>query len=219
MKRSIKKIIPIMGLLVLCVSMIGCAKTSSSSGERKLQPLYTKVDMNKLPDGIYHVNFNSTNVSEAKGDFYLGIEVYSEDLYDAVEVTTVKEGDVISYGKVEEKIEKIAWDEHKSKVAFNVDNFDDNIWCLCPSDSGGTYYFDGPDGHHSYTKRGDAKLKISKNCVVDDTSQVVIGGNEIKLNYDNVINYINNTEDCNFLNTSVRVENGEIVEINKWFIP
>lgn len=41
---------------------MACGKrTEKASGgriERRLQPLYTKVNMNNLPDGIYHVTFD-----------------------------------------------------------------------------------------------------------------------------------------------------------------
>lgn len=201
-------------LTILCAfALFSCTKKTV------IYPLYTEVDMNNLPDGIYHVRFEKKDVTAKDGNLYINADIYSEDIYDTVDIHNMKVGDYFCSSGNEEKIEKLLWDEQKSSCCINFDSFDDAMETIEPSESGGTYYISGPDGHHSYTERGKANIRLDKICTLRDSSD--LDKPEVVKKYADIEKYIKDQEFDNFfcLNTSIRIENGLAVEVTRWYIP
>lgn len=221
-----RKLYSVLLVTLLALSVFACTtkkeevtETVVSAGPNKIMPLYTELDMNNLADGDYNAAFEKDNVVEKGDEVFISTSIYSEDLYDTVEIHQMKAGDTIFGSGQEEKVEKVIWDDTKSRCCINFDNFDDAVETYEPSESGGTYYVSGPDGHHSYTMRGKANLKLSKNCVLKDSSD--LEKPEVVVPYADIVKYIKEAELGNYmcLNTKVSVTNGEITEIIRWYIP
>lgn len=209
-----KKVLLFLLVAIMALGLFACGKKA-----KVIEPLYTEVDMKNLPDGIYPVTFKREDVKTDNSELTIKCEVFSEDLWDTVEIHQMQVGDYFVQSGKKVKIEKLFWDEQQSKCCINFDSLEDAIEIITPSESGGTYYIQGLDDHHTYTKRGETTLKVDKNCLLTDASDLESAPNILK--YDEIEKYVKNQEYDNFwyLNTNVRVENGVIVDINKWYIP
>lgn len=233
-----KKKIVLMCSMLICLFIFACQNKTSIATETEtipvvpiiqntepviIKPLYTEVDMNNLPDGIYPVEFTKKDIQVSSGDQLKTIikcKIFSEDYFDMIEMHMLKVGDELWHGAVKEKVEKVVWDKNHSKVCINYwDNVEDAEEVFVPQESGGIYKFEGLDGHSSYTNRGESTIILSKNCTFSDT-----------FDFDNTKNFngieevtkelVENEHDyfiC--LNTTIRIENGEAVEIIRKYIP
>ena len=202
-----------LALVMFFVVLTGCKST------KVITPLYTEIDMNNVPDGIYRVEFNENDIVEDNGKLYITPAIYSEDKYDTIEIHNMKKGDTLEYGGVEHKIENVLWDEQKSVGCINGDSFENAMEELRPDEAGGTYYLSGLDDHHTYTLRGKAKILISDDVVLTDSSE--LGEEPANIKKNGLKDFIKNNHGDNFffLNTTLRVENKKVVEINRYYIP
>lgn len=209
-----KKLSIIFRVLLISVVCFSCGKKGMV-----LAPMYTEMDMNNLPDGIYPVNFNVEDFSKDKFDLYLTCEIYSEDIFDAVDTNMLKAGDEIVYGGKTEKIKNVVTNDKGNEFAFNVDNFEDAEYVLTPFDYGGIYRLVGMDDYSTYTKRGNAKLPIAKTCVLRDSSSLDNPDRNVKFN--DMMEYVDEDKVIGFhhLNTHIMVEDGYIVDINRFYTP
>lgn len=217
MFKKIKKIV----VAMLMISMVSTILFSCKSEEnvKVIEPLYTKEDMKNLPDGIYRVDFEKDNIIEEKDGTYIKAYIYSEDIYDTVELHNMKVGDKIFIGGTETLVEEIHWDKNESRLCINFPSFEEAMEEFRPSESGGTYYITGLDDHHSYTLRGQAKIKMSENLVMKDSS--AWGEEEKSIPMKNIKDHVSKRPEGDFwhLNTYLRVESGEVVELVHHYIP
>lgn len=217
MFKLLKKLYAISIVLIMAImTMFACNKAQKGN---LIEPLYTAQDMNNLQDGIYRVTLNANDIKEENGKTYFTPDVYSEDLYDTVEIHNLKVGDrVFNRGK-EELVESIHWDKSESRLCINFPSFDEAEEVYIPSESGGTYYIELPDGHHSYSLRGKAKILVDDKLILKDSSQW--GEPEKSIALKDIKSHIAKgyENDFNVLSTYLRVENGKVVEFVHHYIP
>lgn len=217
MFKKIKRI----AIMILMVSMISTILFSCKNEEnvKVIEPLYTKTDMKNLPDGIYRVNFEKDDIKEEKDGTYIKAYIYSEDIYDTVELHNMKVGDKIFIGGTETLVEEMHWDKNESSLCINFPSFEEAMEEFRPSESGGTYYLVGPDDHHSYTLRGQAEIKMSDSLVMKDSS--TWGEEEKSIPMKSIKDHVSKRPEGDFwfLNTYLRVENGQVVELVHHYIP
>lgn len=208
-----KKVLSLILIFASAVSLFACAK------KNVIYPLYTEVSMENLPDGIYPVMFTKEDVVTKDGETFINANIYSEDIYDTVDIHTMKVGDYIYRSGKEEKIEKLIWDEQESVACMNFDSLEEAVETIVPDMSGGTYHISGPDDHHTYSLRGKSNIKLDKICTLRDSSD--LDNPEVVKSYGEIADYIRHIDYDYFicLNTSIRIENGLAVEVTRWYIP
>lgn len=214
-----KKIVLLVLISICSLIFISCQKKAFK--DNTVRPVYTYVDTEKLPDGTYHSEFIKENLTEENGDMYLKVFIFSKDVYDPNDIKKVKVGNKIERYGEDEKIENVIWDDSKTTFCINFPSFEDAQEVYAPMEDG-MYVLRGPDDHATYTNRGEGKYKISKTCKLVDASEDWIGGPGVKtIEYDNIKDFIFNEEYefFNYLNTTIKIENNEIVEINRRYIP
>lgn len=211
-----KKTIVITTTVIMAMSVLFACNTRKGN---LIEPLYQKQDMNNINDGIYRIDLSANDIKEENGNIYLTPNIYSEDIYDTVDIHNMKAGDrIISRGK-EELIKNVIWDKNESKCCINFPSFEEAEEEFRPSESGGTYYIVGPDDHHTYTLRGKAKILADKKLSMKDSSE--LGEPEKYIQIKDLKPYIEKGYEnkYNCLNTYLRVEKGKVVELIHHYIP
>jgi hypothetical protein len=169
-------------------------------------------DFEALADGIYPVYFEPAALKDGS----LSLTVYSQDVFDIVDISTLEVGDALVVNGIPFEIETL---ERGDDLLINggLDNggltlraFDeDNCWKAVMEDD-----------QNTYTERGDATLPLADDVTFTDgwdieKDPVTVSGAEA------VADAITGT-DMNYfspLNTTVRVEGGKIVEIVRAYMP
>lgn len=204
-----KKFLILIGA-VLC--LCGCTKKVVY---QMVRPLPASYEVNKLQDATIPAVFSSKNFSWENGK--LCMEVFSEDLYDAIAVSQLKKGDTVLY-------------EGKPIVVKDIEQKDKYVTLNGGIEQGGAEFTATPNGtyrgsqmddHSTYTSLGKVTLPLAKDFVLIDC------GENPTDPYDTVRtaqkDYLEKVptykHDFNMLNTRVRIEKGSIKEITRHWIP
>ena len=204
-----KKLLILMGV-VLCLS--SCSKKVAY---QMVEPLPAPYEINKLQDATVPATFSSKDISWDTGK--LQMEVFSEDLYDAVAVGKLKKGDTVIYDGKPVVVKDI---ERKDKYV-TVNGGIEEGGAEFTANEGGTYRGSQMDDHSTYTSLGKVTLPLAKNFVLIDC------GENPTDPYDTIRTaqkeflekWPEYKQDFNMLNTRVRIERGSIVEIVRHWIP
>lgn len=199
-----------MGGIVLCLS--GCTKKVAY---QMVKPLPAPYAVNKLLDATVHASFSSKDISWEIGK--LSMEVFSEDLYDAVAVSQLKKGDTVVYDGKSIVVKDI---ERKDKYV-TVNGGIEQGGADLTANQGGTYRGSQMDDLSTYTSLGKVTLPLAKDFVLIDCGENPTNPSDTirtgqKEYLEKVPEY---RRDFNILNTRVRIENGVVVEINRHWIP
>ena len=195
-------------LLVLAIMLCSLAMAEAKT----VKPMVPEIDLAAPADGIYGVVFEPSDLADGT----LKCTVYTEDCYDIVDISTLAEGDTIYLGGIDFQIESLeraddlivngGWDNG----GFNLRPFDeDNCWKAVMDDD-----------YTTWTAYGETTLPLDDAVSFTDgwdieKEPVTVSGAEA------VEAAIHGTdmEYFAYLNTTVRVENGRIVEINRSYMP
>ena len=204
-----KKLLIFVGV-ALCLS--SCSKKMAY---QMVKPLPAPYEVNKLQDATVPASFSSMDISWEIGK--LSMEVFSEDLYDAVAVSQLKKGDTVVYDGKPIVVKDI---ERKDKYV-TVNGGIEQGGADLTANQGGTYRGSEMDDHSTYTSLGKVSLPLAKDFVLidcgenpTDPSVTIRTGQKEYL--EKVPEY---RRDFNILNTRVRIEKGVVVEINRHWIP
>ena len=204
----------------LWLSNVVTFENSSTPSVKTVAPQVVQVDVNALPDGIYPVAFNPGDVlGGASGIFVNAAQIYTKDVYDIVDVNTLMPGDTIVVNGDEILVESVTSDEY-GLVIVNGGLDDENGTVLAPlgEDSNG-YCVMGEDDMPTYTLLGSTTLRLADTAVFNDSWN--IEAEPVTLAYDGIVDAITGSENTYFVqyNTTVCIENGAVVEINRIYVP
>jgi len=201
-------------------ALVTAEATEEESSEEELQvtgrtvePMVPEYDLEALADGVYPVYFDPANLADGT----LSLTVYSQDVFDIVDISTLEVGDSLVVNGIPFVVETLERDDGDLLINGGLDNggltlraFDeDNCWKAVMEDD-----------QNTYTERGDATLPLADDVTFTDgwdieKDPVTVSGAEA------VADAITGT-DMNYfssLNTTVRVEGGKIVEIVRAYMP
>ena len=177
---------------------------------KTIAPADPGYDLTALGDGIYPVAFTPAALADGELTFY----VYSEDVYDTVDISRIAAGDTFWLGGLDFKVESVERGDDlyinggMDSGGFTLRAYDeDNCWRVVMEDDG-----------HVYTNRGETSLPLAEDVTFTDGWD----GNETTASgAEAVADAIIGTEMEYFIpyNTCVRVEEGKIVEIIRAYMP
>lgn len=151
----------------------------------------------------------------------LVVIVYSEDIYDAVEVSLMKAGDIIMVSGNDIAVKTV--EEGNGTILINggIGESEDGVTLI--SNGGGTYRYFGWDDVSSYTAQGSWAFPVSKDCVLQDSFFIEEKEPRI-IKYAEIPEYLNkmkeeNADFFNQYNTRITVEGGEVTEITRIYTP
>jgi hypothetical protein len=206
-----KKISVIFTALFLLLA--GCASAQPDPAQ-KISPL-PDATMENLTDAIL-------SVSLAEGDAYvdetgkmqMDLKIYSYDCYDMVDISNLKVGDTLVRHSDEVQVTSI---EQNDAGTIYINGGLDNGGFDLVTDDCGVFYEMGYNDHKNWYQVGEATIRVSadfkgSDCADPELGEVVIYPGDFLV--DAVTNY-----DFTPYNTTIRIEGGQIVEMNRRYIP
>lgn len=142
---------------------------------------------------------------------------YSEDLYDAVEISQMQIGDTLVY----ECVPLIVTTLENENGTLVVNGGVEMGGCWLQGHEGGTYRAFTFDDHSIYNKLGTAEVALSDDFVIIDCHEFPEEPSDTirkdqKLYIEGLEGY---RKEFNALNTRIVIEKGKVIEINRRWIP
>ncbi len=192
--------------------LVGCTPKAT---HQLVQPLPAGLTMENLSDATMHVAF-SANDFDWKSNT-LRIKVYTEDLYDTVEVNHLQTGDTLIYDGNRIVVDSLVIDGSYITVNNGIEEGGANL----VAHEGGTYRAMQLDDHSTYSKLGETTLPLRS-----DFAFIVCGENPtdpydtIRVNPQAYLAELPDyKQEFTVLDTEVRIENDSIVSITRLWIP
>ena len=220
-------------LLVLCLLLAGCAdlrKTDSipdadaaadpatvpgqADGPRTVFPL-PDTTMENLTDAILSVSLEEGHAYvDDTGKMQMDLKIYTYDQYDMVDIANLNVGDIIVRHSGETEVTSC---ERKETGTVYINGGLDNGGFELVTQDNGTFYEMGFNDHKNWYKVGEATIRVSTDLIFTDNADPELG--EVifypgSFLIGEVTNY-----DFTPYNTTVRVENGQIMEMHRRYIP
>lgn len=196
-------------LTVLALLFCGLAMAEGKT----IMPMAPQIDLAAPEDGIYDVAFEPADLADGA----LKFTIYTEDCYDIVDISTLEVGDVIYAGGIDIEIDSLEAKDGDLLINGGIDEAGFN---LRPYDEDNCWKMALEDDYATWTEAGETTLPLAEDATFTDgwdieKEPVTVNGAEA------VAEAITESEMDYFspLNTTARVEGGEIVEIIRTYIP
>lgn len=194
-----------------------CKASSETVSEDHIlvRPLPPDQNLYSLSDADVAAQFTNEDFNWMGGN--LKMDVYSEQLYDAVDVSKMQLGDTIMY--TGDTIIIKQKEDSKGQIVINggIENGGVNLWPY----EGGTYRAVQFDDHSVYVKLGHVELPLNDDfTIIDCHENPQDPYDTIKTDQKLYLETLKGSrKDFSYLNTRVRIEKGLIVNITRIWIP
>ena len=216
--------------LVFCLLLTACGNSEKTREEIVEEPAKESVEesappvtINPLPenvmanlaDGIFSVSLEEGGAYvDDTGKMQMDVKIYNYDKYDMVDISGLKVGDIIVTHAGEVKITSLERKDHGS-ICIN-DGLEAGGFDLF-SDECGIYFEVGFNDAKNWYEVGEATLRVSVDFkgydnADPDKGEVIIYPGDFLIG--EVANY-----DFTPYNTTIRLEEGQIVEMNRVYVP
>ena len=216
-----KKILSVIMAVILSLGMLaGCGtKTETESKEPNaniISPLPETLDIKALDNCTVAVSLEKGGAYvNDSGKMVMDVTVYSYELYDMVDIASLKENDVILRKKEEVKVTEI---ERLETGLVRINGGEENGGFDLVSNDSTVYYESGMNDIKAYYELGSVTLPVSDEFEYVDESDLDAGakkyfaGDFLKDDAGIEYNFSPN-------NTSIVIENGTIIKMNKTYMP
>jgi hypothetical protein len=188
-------------------------------GEHVIHPLKSGIDINNIEDAMISGDFEITDFDFENKT--LKVTLYERDIYDAVDITTMKVGDSIIINDETFPIESIS--EENGFIDINGGYTESEFGMTFMGEDGGTFRTLLLDDYATYSKLGEVTLSIGEEFKIHDFVRGDYGEEPTVIEYGDIENYINGLSDVlkEFGRTStlVKVENNEVISITRVWRP
>lgn len=200
--------------IMLLFAAIVCS-CGPKTAPKLLSPLPSGLEIDALTDCTVPAQFTSDDFRWMGGN--LTMKVFSEDLYDAVEVLRMTPSDTLVFGGEKMVVETV--EDKDGFLTINGGLEEGGAWLQ--AGDGGTYRACQMDDHSLYSELGTAELPLSEDFMIvdcgenpEDPSDTLTTGQKL---------YLETLEswrrEFSPLNTKVVVEDGIITAIIRRWIP
>ena len=216
-----KKILSVIMAVILSLGMLaGCGtKTETESKEPNvnvISPLPETLDINAIDKCTVAVSLEKGGAYvNDSGKMVMDVTVYSYELYDIVDIASLKENDVILRKNEEVKVTEI---ERLETGLVRINGGEENGGFDLVSNDSTVYYESGMNDIKAYYELGSVTLPVSDEFEYVDESDLDAGakkyfaGDFLKDDAGIEYNFSPN-------NTSIVIENGTIIKMNKTYMP
>ena len=210
-------------LVAVCLLVSGCGKSEQDTVKEEPKQEIPAVTVNPLPDTtMENLNDAILSVSLEEGDAYvddtgimqMDVKIYTYDKYDLVDISALKEGDTIVTHAGE--VEVTSLDRSEGGILYINGGLEEGGFDLVTDDSG-IFFETGFNDAKNWYEVGEATIRVSVDFLGYDNAdpeqgEVVIYPGDFLIG--EVENY-----DFTPYNTTIRVEEGQIVEMTRIFVP
>lgn len=178
---------------------------------KTVAPNPIEIDLEAPEDGIYSAAFTAADLT---GTTLSNVHLYTADTYDIVDISTLEVGDTITIDGEDVEIKSI---ERDDLVHING-GLEEGGWDLKAQDESNCFVVFGLDDACTYTDHGAATLEVSEDVVFSDNALME---DRTTTGIEDVTAAIAEGEAYGYdmYNTTLRVEDGKIVEINRIYVP
>ena len=234
-----------MAVLTLALSLVGCGavkpeqevveeqvveqtqaeteKTSNVQEENEavvesktISTLPVTIDMNQLDNCTVAVSFEEGDAYvDDTGIMRLDATVYTYDLYDMVDISLLEEGDTIVIRNQEVQVTSL---ERNDLGLVSINGGEENGGYDLFTDDSGVYYETLFNDAKAYYPLGEATIRVSVDFKFYDNSDIEAGE---KMFYpgDFLIDDAGIRYDFNANNTTIVIEDGQIIAMNRVYTP
>ena len=214
-------------LAAVCLLVTGCGKKEAAKSEPAQESQQTQetqavtvtplpdTTMENLTDAILSVSLEEGGAYvDDTGKMQMDVKIYTYDKYDMVDIAALKEGDIIVTHAGE--VEVTSLNRTESGLIFVNGGQEEGGFDLFTDDSG-VYYEVGFNDAKNWYEVGEATIRVSVDFEGVDSADPEQG--DVVLYPGSFL--VNEVTDYNFTpyNTTIRVEGGEIMELNRVFMP
>ena len=214
-----KKTLSIILTLILSVGLFaGCnSQTGKEENNAKvINPLPETLDVNALDNCTVAVSLEKGDAYvDDNGKMVMNLTVYSYELYDMVDIASLKENDVIVRKDEEVTITEV---ERTDSGLVRINGGEENGGFDLVSNDSTVYYETGMNDIKAYYEIGMVTLPVSDEFEYIDESNL---DSEAKTYYPGDFLTDDAEIEYNFTpnNTSIVIENGTIIKMNKVYMP
>ena len=192
---------------------------STVPAAKTVAPQAVEADVNALPDGEYPVAFNRGDIlSGATGIYMNAVHVFSMDVYDIVDVNTLTAGDTLVVSGEEIPVTSVERLDDNVLVNGGLDGENGVVLGPIDEDTNGYRVWLESD-MATFTELGVTTLVLGDNAVFNDSWN--IDADPVKADHDGIVSAIAESENDYFnqYNTTIRVADRKVVEINRVYVP
>ena len=223
-------------LIVFCLSLAGCAgaqsgvvrnaasaENTNSTAVQKDEPTedartiipLPDTTMENLTDAILSISLEEGNAYvDDNGRMQMDLKIYTYDKYDMVDIAALKVGDTISRHSGE--VQVISKEQNDAGTIYINGGFENNGFDLITDDSG-VFYEVGFNDTRNWYQIGKATIRVSVDFIGIDNADLE-QGEIILYPGDFLIGAVTNYDFTPY-NTTIRVEDGQIVGMNRVYVP
>ena len=217
-------------LAIALITLTGCSSSQpentpaepeasnggSASEALTVSPLPASIDLDHLEDCTVAVSFDQGDAFvDDTGAMQLHVKVYTYDLYDMVDISTLKAGDHITICRQDVKVSSLERTENGVVV---INGGLENGGYELGTDDNTVFYADGFDDMKQYYELGEVTLPVSPDFEFVDSSDLEKGprtyypGDFLTDNAGIEYHFIPN-------NTTITIQNGYVVGMQRIFNP
>ena len=192
-------------------------ENAARPAEKTIAPMAYDIDVNNLPDGVYPVSFDRGDVlSGASGIYMNSVHIFTQDWYDLVDVSTLKVGDTIIVEG--EEVPVLSLEETEYGIDVNEEQ-DARAFYLRSEEDANGYTVHGLDDLTTFTEQGVTTLVVDASATFTDAWD--IESEPVTVNAEGIVEAMQTSANDMFVpyNTTVRIEGGRVVEINRVYVP
>ena len=216
-----KKTLSVILVLILSISLFaGCNTQTETKNEENntkvISPLPETIDVSALDNCVVAVSLEKGGAKLSdNGKMVMDVTVYSYDLYDMVDIASLNENDVIIRRNEEVTVTEL---ERLESGLVRINGGEENGGFDLISNDSTVYYETGMNDIKAYYEIGKATLPVSDEFEYVDKSDLDA---EPKIYYPGEFLTDDADIEYNFSpnNTSIVIENGTIVKMNKVYMP
>ena len=224
-------------LLILCLLLVGCGQETQAPAateavpETTAAPESTAAAETTEPANVVHPLPDTTmdNMTDAvlavsleegkayvddTGKMQMDVTVYTYDKYDMVDISMLKAGDILVTHAGE--VEILALEQDASGTVRINGGLDEGGMDLVTDDSG-VFFETGFNDHKSWYETGYATIRVSTDFIFTDNADPE-QGEVIYYPGSFLVGEVTNYDFTPF-NTTIRIEDGQIIEMNRRYVP
>ena len=228
-REKMKKYIRTIAIVIQILAIVGCG-TEKPQQEvieeqvmeqtqvetKTISPLPVTIDMNRLDNCTVAVSFEEGDAYvDDTGIMRLDVTVYTYDLYDMIDISLLEEGDTIVIRNQEVPVTSL---ERNELGLVIINGGEENGGYDFYTDESGVYYEMGFSDAKAYYPLGEATIRVSTDFEFIDSSDLEVGE---KLFYpgDFLVEGAGIRYDFHANNTTVVIEDGQIIAMNRVYTP
>lgn len=223
MKTLKKVLVVLLSLLVLSAALFGCGakdEPPTEPSDTRILPIPSSFDPTNLEDCSFPVSFTNDDIElNDEGSFVLHMTVWEQELFDAVSITGLKEGDVIVVRGDDVSVAAV---EQADGVVHINGGLENGGITMAPSESGGTFYESGSELTEydaMYTSVAQVVLPVNGDeFVYRDSSDLEKG--EVTYLAGDLLTMKDSVDfGCTAMNGTAHIVNNQVVEIIRVYMP